>query len=396
MRFSSLVDRLDSSGGTAWDIHNAARQAESLGEDVILLSVGDPDFATPDPIVERAIAALRAGDTHYTAIPGKAALRTAIADLLRRRTGVETESANVMVVAGAQNGLFATALALCEIGDEVIVIEPMYLTYEATIAVAGATLVRIPASAEDGFRPRVVDLDAAVTSRTRAIFIANPNNPTGTVMTEAELRQVADVAQRHDLWVVVDEVYDSLVFEGVHLGFRALPGMAERTVAIGSLSKSHAMTGWRIGWLVGPGAFISHVERLALNMLYGLPGFIQEAALTALQDYDTTTDTMRTIYGRRLALVSRHLADVPGLGVLRPEAGMFCLVDVRGTGLSSYDFAWGLYRQTGVSLLDAAAFGPATQGFVRLAFAASEERLSEACDRIARYASSLVLSSPNY
>ena len=389
MRFSSLVDRLDVPGGTAWDIHNAARQAEARGDDVILLSVGDPDFATPETIVERAVAALRGGDTHYTAIPGKATLRTAIADLLHRRTGVDTEPDDVMVVAGAQNGLFATALALCETGDEVIVIEPMYLTYEATIAASGATLVRIPSSAEDGFRPRVAAIAAAVTSRTRAIFIANPNNPTGTVMTEAELQQVADAAHRHDLWVVVDEVYDSLVFDGVHLGFRALPGMAERTVAIGSLSKSHAMTGWRVGWLVGPRALVSHVERLALNMLYGLPGFIQEAALTALQDYDATTESMRTIYGRRLALVSQRLADAPGLSVLRPEAGMFCLIDVRGTGLSSYDFAWGLFRRTGVSLLDAAAFGPATQGFVRLAFAASEGRLAEACDRITGYARGL-------
>ena len=389
MRFSSLVDRLDAPGGGAWDIHTAARQTEARGEDVILLSVGDPDFATPEPIVERAVAALRGGDTHYTAIPGKAALRTAIAHLLQRRTGVPTQDENVMVVAGAQNGLFAAALTLCETGDEVVVIEPMYLTYEATIAGSGATLVRIPASAEDGFRPRVADLESAVTARTRAIFMANPNNPTGTVMTEAELRQVAVVARRHDLWVVVDEVYDSLVFDGVHLGFRALPGMAERTVAIGSLSKSHAMTGWRVGWLVGPRALVDHVERLALNMLYGLPGFIQEAALTALEDYDSTTETMRTIYGRRYALVASRLAEAPGLNVLRPEAGMFCLVDVRGTGLSSYDFAWGLFRQTGVSLLDAAAFGPATQGFVRLAFAASEDRLTEACDRMIGYARSL-------
>ena len=188
----------------------------------------------------------------------------------------------------------------------------MYLTYEATIAASGATLVRIPASAEDGFRPRVEDIEAAVTSRTRAIFMANPNNPTGTVMTEAELMRVADVVRRRDLWVVVDEVYDSLVFDGVHRGFRALPGMDERTVAIGSLSKSHAMTGWRVGWLVGPKTMVDHVERLALNMLYGLPGFIQEAALTALEDYDATTETMRTIYGRRLALVSQRSGRSPG------------------------------------------------------------------------------------
>jgi len=386
MRFSSLVDRLDAPGGAAWDIHQAARQAEARGEDVILLSVGDPDFATPAPIVERAVAALRAGDTHYTAIPGRPALRAAVADLQRRRTGVPTEPDNVMMVAGAQNGLFTTALSLFEAGDEVLVIEPSYATYEATFAASGARLVRVPAAAADGFRPAVEALAAAVTPRTRAILLANPNNPTGVVMTDRELAVVAEVATRNDLWVVADEVYEGLVFDRQHCSIRTLPGMAERSVTIGSLSKSHAMTGWRIGWVLGPAELIRHMDRLALNMLYGLPGFIQEAAVAALDQYDDTTRSMRDSYRGRVDLVSDGLADTPGLTVLRPEAGMFALLDVRGTGLGSKDFAWGLFRRTGVSLVDAAAFGPATAGFVRLALAASEERLGEACRRIAGHA----------
>ena len=386
MRFSSLVDRLDAPGAAAWHIHHEARLAQARGEDVILLSVGDPDFDTPAPIVERAVEALRAGDTHYTHIPGRPALRAAIAALRERRTGAPTAPENVMTVAGAQNGLFSVALALLDPGDEVLVLEPIYATYEATMAAAGACVVRVPASPDDGFRPALGALAEAVTPRTRAILMADPNNPTGVVMTEAEVEAVAAVARRHDLWVVADEVYESLVYDGAHRSIRALPGMAERTAAIGSLSKSHAMTGWRTGWVVGPDALVRHLDRLGLNMLYGQPGFIQEAAIAAIADYDAVTATMRDAYRARADRVAEALAGLPGVAVLRPASGMFALLDVRGTGTTSTDFAWGLFRSTGVSLVDAAAFGPATAGFVRLALAAPEPRLAEACRRIAGHA----------
>ncbi|WP_237479046.1 pyridoxal phosphate-dependent aminotransferase [Lichenibacterium dinghuense] len=389
MRFSSLVDRLDAPGGAAWHIHHEARLAQARGEDVILLSVGDPDFDTPAPVVERAVEALRAGDTHYTYIPGRPALREAVAGVQRRRTGAPTGPANVMTVAGAQNGLFAVMLSLLDPGDEVLVMEPIYATYEATVAAAGASVVRVSASPDDGFRPAVGALAGLVTPRTRAILMANPNNPSGVVMTGDELEAVAAVARRHDLWVVADEVYESLVFEGEHRSIRALPGMAERTATIGSLSKSHAMTGWRTGWVVGPEDLIRHLDRLGLNMLYGQPGFIQEAAIVALGDYDATTAVMREAYRARVDAVAEGLAGVPGLVLLRPASGMFALIDVRGTGLGSTDFAWGLFRATGVSLVDAAAFGPATSGFVRLAMAAPADRLAEGCRRIAGYARSL-------
>ncbi len=389
MRYSSLVDRLDAPGGSAWDIHHAARLAEARGEDVILLSVGDPDFDTPAPIVDSAVAALRAGDTHYTPIPGRQALRDAVARIQARRSSTPTTADNVMMVAGAQNGLFAAALCLLDVGDEILVLEPIYATYEATMAAAGARVVRVNASPDDGFRPAVGALEAAVTSRTRAILLANPNNPTGVVMTEAEMATVAEVALRHDLWVVADEVYESLVFAGRHRPFRSLPGLSDRSVTIGSLSKSHAMTGWRIGWAVGPEPLVRHMDRLGLNMLYGLPGFIQAAALTALERYDETAGAMRDAYLARVDLAAAALDGLPGIAMLRPASGMFALLDIRRTGLTSTEFAWGLFRAAGVSLVDAAAFGPATAGFVRIALAAPEDRLREAFRRIAAYAGEL-------
>ncbi|WP_444437685.1 aminotransferase class I/II-fold pyridoxal phosphate-dependent enzyme [Pseudomonas sp. A6] len=394
MRYSSLVDRMVGPGAAAWDIHYAAVAAQRAGEDAIVLSVGDPDFATPAFITDAAVASLQAGDTHYSDVAGRPELRQAIADLYRRRFDLQVGADSVIVLAGAQNALFAAALCLLEGGDEVIVFDPVYVTYEATLKATGAKLVAVSTPADNGFRLDAAALEAAITPRTRAIFFANPNNPTGVVMRPDELRAIAAVAERHDLWVVVDEVYEALTFEQPHQSFAALPGMATRTLSLGSLSKSHAMTGWRAGWIVAEPKLVGHIENLALNMLYGLPGFVQEAALAAVRRHDEVAAGMREVYRRRRDLVLRQLARSPRLKVLSPEAGMFVMVDVRGTGLSSLDFAWQLFRARGVSVLDAAAFGPQADGFVRLSFTLADETLAEACERILAFVESLPAASP--
>ncbi|MBD9574607.1 aminotransferase class I/II-fold pyridoxal phosphate-dependent enzyme [Pseudomonas sp. PDM23] len=389
MRYSSLVDRMVGPGVAAWDIHYAAIAAQRAGRDVIVLSVGDPDFATPDFITDAAVSALRDGDTHYSDVAGKPALRQAIAALHERRFGQKAGPENVIVVAGAQNGLFAAAMCLLEKGDEVITFDPVYVTYEATLKATGAVLVGVPTRPENGFRPLATDIATAITPRTKAIFLANPSNPTGVVLDRDELLAIAALAEAHDLWVVVDEVYEGLTFEREHQSFAALPGMAERTLSIGSLSKSHAMTGWRAGWIVANPTLVGHLENLALNMFYGLPGFVQEAALAAVERHDEVVTTMREIYCRRRDLVVAALSDCPRVKVLSPEAGMFVMVDVRDTGLSSLDFSWQLFHATGVSVLDAAAFGPQAMGFVRLSFGLSDESMAEACARIIRFVESL-------
>lgn len=390
MHYSSRVERIAGEGVAAWDIHRAAWEAKRAGRDVIILSVGDPDFATPEPIVARAVAALEAGDTHYTDVPGRPELRAAIAAEHVRRTGQAVTGENVIVVAGAQNGLFSVSQCLFEPGDEVVVLEPMYLTYEATIGAAGARIVTAAQPASNGLRPDPALIARAVTPRTRAIMFANPSNPTGVAMTREELEAIAAIAKENNLWVIVDEVYSSLVFEREHVSLASLPGMGERTITIESLSKSHAMTGWRIGWVVGPKALIDHIDNLSLAMLYGLPGFIQEAAIVAVKESPAITAQMRDIYRRRRDLVASALAGLDGVRCLTPEAGMFCLLDVRGTGLSALDYAWSLFRETGVSVLDAAPFGPSASGFVRVSFTIDEAQLAEACDRIVGFTQRLM------
>ncbi|AXF17063.1 pyridoxal phosphate-dependent aminotransferase [Paraburkholderia caledonica] len=391
MKYSSRVEGLQGRRTSAWEIHRVAQQAAANGDDVIVLSVGDPDFATPAPIVERAIEALRGGDTHYSAVSGRDPLRAAIAEEQARMTGCTVGAANVILTAGAQNGVFATSLCLLEAGDEVIVPEPMYLTYEACVRAAGATLVPVPVDPARAFHLDCDALERAVTPRTKAIFFATPCNPTGVVMPRADLERIARLACEHDLWVLSDEVYADLTFEREHVSIMSLPGMAERTVTLGSLSKSHAMAGWRVGWAIGPTQLIEHMGRLALAMLYGLPGFIQQAALTALQEKSRIVAQMRDIYRRRRDVVFERLSRVPRLRCLLPEAGMFMMVDVSGTGLDTVDFTWQLFRAQGVSVLDASAFGETANGFVRLGFVVDEARLAEACERIAAFVAALPL-----
>ena len=389
MKLSSLVTRIGGSRVDAWQIHAQANAAAARGEDVIVLSVGDPEFAAPQAVIERAAAALRAGDTHYTTIIGRVPLRERIAARHQAGSGQVVDMRHVVVTSGAQNALFVASLCLCEAGDEVLVPEPLYLTYEATVRASGASLVPVPVRPETGFRLDLDALRAAVTPRTRAIFLATPCNPTGVAMGRDELQAIATLAVAHDLWVVSDEVYASLVFDGEHVGIAGLDGMTERTVTVSSLSKSHAMAGFRLGWAVAPADLARHMGNLLLCMTYGAPGFVQEAACQALDDSDAVTGEIRTLYRRRRDLVCGLLADVPGLRCPAPQAGMFVMLDVRATGLPSSEVAWGLFRQAGVSVLDAQAFGPSAEGFLRMGLVVDDERLAEACRRIRRYMASL-------
>ena len=382
MKFSSLTDRVKGGAADAWDLHYAARQARERGEDVIVLSVGDPDFATPDGIVERAYQAIRNGDTHYTSIAGHRELREAIAARHYALSGQQVDADQVITTSGAQNALFSSALCLLDHGDEAIVLQPMYVTYEATVQAPGATLVPVVLDAANGFRLRREALQAAVSERTRAIFYASPSNPTGIALNQQELDYIAEVAQRHDLWVVADEVYGDFVFDGEFHPAASHPDLVDRLVTIGSLSKSYAMSGWRVGWAIAPPQMIANMDKLALCMLYGLPGFIQQAAHHALENCAADRDRMRDIYRQRLQRMHGAFAAMPGLAPLMPEAGMFMLVDVRGSGLAVPEFTQRLYDSAGVSVLDATAFGASAAGHVRVSATVGDDELDDAIGRI--------------
>jgi octopine/nopaline transport system ATP-binding protein len=384
VRFSALTQRIAGDGADAWLTHYEAVAARARGEDVIVLSVGDPDLETPAPVIERAIAQLRGGDTHYVPAAGRPALRAAIAHAHAARCGQPVTAANVVYLAGAQNALFAASLLLAGPGDEVMTFDPMYPTYPATLEASGAQLVRAPAGR--GFRPDLKALAGLITARTRALFWASPNNPSGVVLDEGELEVIGELARRHDLWLVIDEVYAGLAPEG------RVPSLAarlpERVVTLGSLSKSHAMTGWRAGWLVGPEELARRAEFLAMCMMFGLPGFVQEAAITALAGAAQAEARIREFCRTRQARFARGLRGIAGLRLIEPQAGMFVLLDVTGLGLSGAQFARDLYASERVSVRDGATFGRATAGCVRACFAVDEASLDAACKRIRRFCES--------
>jgi aspartate/methionine/tyrosine aminotransferase len=256
----------------------------------------------------------------------------------------------------------------------------MYPTYAATIEVSGAHMVRVRQPAERGFRPDLQQLASLIGPRTRAIFLASPNNPTGVILNDAELDGIGALAKRHSLWVVADEVYAGLAPQGRQPSLASR--LPEQVVSLGSLSKSHAMTGWRCGWLIGPRSFVQHAESLAMCMLFGLPGFIQDAALVALAAAAQSERQMRELCSSRRDFLLSALVDVPGLRLCAPQAGMFMLVDVRGTGQTGREFMRALYETERVSVMDGGAFGRETEGFVRISFATDEATLLEACRRI--------------
>jgi arginine:pyruvate transaminase len=390
MKFSSLTDRVKGGAADVWDLHYLAKQAKESGEDVIVLSVGDPDFDTPERVIDRAARAMHDGDTHYTSILGHKELRDAIAARHRKLSGQAVDADQVITTSGAQNALFACSLCLLDVGDEAIVLQPMYVTYEATIQAPGATLVPVLLDAEQGFRLDRDSLLNAVTERTRAIFFASPSNPTGVALNLEELELIAEVARQHDLWVVADEVYADFVYDDEFQHISSLPDMAERVVSIGSLSKSYAMSGWRVGWAIAPPQMIANMEKLALCMLYGLPGFIQQAGAEALSHCKDDLQRMRDLYRQRRDLLYAEFSAIPGLEPLLPEAGMFMMVNVLGSGLSTPDFTRALYQATGVSVLDATAFGANAEGYVRVSFTVPDAELREACRRIKTFMEGLV------
>lgn len=390
MRYAKLTQRIAGDGAAAWDIHYRALAMQAEGKDVLLLSVGDPDFDTPAPIVEAAIDSLRAGHTHYADVRGKLALRQAIADRHRQRSGQPVSADQVTVLAGAQCALFCVAQCVLDPGDEVIVAEPMYVTYEAVFGACGVTVVPVPVKPENGFRVCPQDVAARITPRTRALALNSPHNPSGASLPRSTWEALAELCVAHDLWLISDEVYSELLYEGEHVSPGSLPGMAERTATLNSLSKSHAMTGWRVGWVVGSPELATHLENLALCMLYGSPDFIQDAAVVALNQPLPALEAMRDAYRQRRDLVCEQLAGCPGVKALKPDGGMFVMVDIRETGLSAQAFADRLLDREGVSVLAGEAFGPSAAGHIRLGLVVGAEALAEACQRIARCAGELM------
>ena len=389
MRFAERVAQIGGQGASAWAVHFAALELRRSGRDVILLTVGDPDQAPPEAVIEATVQSLSRHRTGYAPITGYPELRSAISQRVSQRSGRPCTADNVVVVAGAQAGVYCAIQCLAGPGDEVIVPEPVYATYEGVIAAAGARMVNVPLRPENGFHPDIDSLARAITPHTRVLWINTPHNPTGAVMTHAEMEAVAALCRRHNLALLSDEVYEDLAYLRPHVSAWSLPDMAERTIVVSSLSKSHAMAGFRLGWIVAPRTMTGHLFHLLVCMLYGGPPFIQDGALVALCQELPEASALHATYRERASFLSRRLSEAPRCRVTAPEGGMFILLDIRETALSARDFAHSLLQQEAVAILPCDGFGPSAAGQLRVSLTAPEDRLDAAATRIVRFARGL-------
>jgi aminotransferase len=355
-------------------------------DDVISLGVGEPDFDTPREIVEAGVESLREGRTHYTSNFGTIELRRALAEHLQRRYGVTYDPATeILITVGASEAVDLALRATCDPGDEVILHEPSYVAYVPAIVFAGGTVVPVATNFDDDFAldPRAVE--AAITPRTKALFLGYPANPTGAVLDDDVQDELARIARAHDLLVYSDEIYDRLAYGTYrHRAFSSLPGMWERTILMGGFSKAYAMTGWRVGWVCAPAPILEGIVKVHQYGIMSAPTVAQDAALVALRDGDAAVEAMVAEYDRRRRLLVDGLNRL-GLPTFEPRGAFYAFPDITSTGLTSDEFTEQLLREEQVAAVPGNAFGPSGEGHVRMCYATSYEKLEEALVRLARF-----------
>ncbi len=388
MRLSNTITTITGGGSDGWDLFIKARKMISEGHDITELTIGEHDIKTDTRILEAMHAAALGGATGYAMVPGIDDLRNAVATRLTARTGVPTTLDNVLITAGGQAALFAAFRAALDEGDTALYINPYYATYPGTIRSVGGVPKAVTAEADNGFLPTFEALDAAAAGA-KALLINSPNNPTGAVYGRDTLKAIAAVAKKHDLIVISDEVYDTQVWEGEHISIRSLEGMSERTFVVGSMSKSHAMTGSRVGWLVGPDEAMGHVLNLLTNTNYGVAGFTQRAALFALGLGEAFESEIGAPFQRRRALAQKALEGQNAIRLSQPSGAMYLMLDIRATGLSGDDFADRLLMERHIAVMPGESFGDAAAGHVRIAMTIPDALFEAAIKEIAAFAANL-------
>ena len=382
-RFARRVTSIAPSPTVA--VSDRARQLQAAGHDVVDLGGGDPDFPTPAHIVAAAADAMEAGDTHYVASPGIPELRRAIVEKLRRENGLTYSVDEIIVTPGGKPAIFAAIMTLIDRGDEVLILDPGWVSYAPEVVIAEGVPVGVPLSAGDNFAITEERLRPYITPRTRALILCTPNNPTGRVATEEELATVARLAQEHNFYVLSDEIYEKLVYDGaVHRSIAALPGMWERTLTLNGFSKAYAMTGWRLGFLAAPQPIVKQILKVHSHSVTCAASFSQRGAIVALNGPQDFIGEMVTAYDRRRHLVTDGLNAIPGVRCTLPQGAFYALADIRGTGLTSTECAELLITEGGVAVTPGNAFGAAGEGFIRLSYATSDELLQRSLAQMSK------------
>jgi aminotransferase len=354
-------------------------------QDVISLGIGEPDFLTPSAISEAGIQSIKRGDTHYTSNAGLLELRRALSRHLEKKYQVSYDpNTELILTVGVSEALYLAFSAVLEVGDEVIIPTPCFVSYQAEVILAGGVPVEVPSKLENDFNPDPAAIEAAITPRTKVLLIGYPNNPTGGVATRESLLKIAEIAEKHDLLVISDEIYDRLVYGFTHVCFAGLPGMHKRTLLLGGFSKDYAMTGWRIGYAAGPADLIRGLTRIHQYTVMSAPTMSQVAALEALEHGESAVLEMVAEYDRRRKLIVKGLNNL-GLKTFEPHGAFYAFPQISVTGMDEDSFAERLLQEEKVAVVPGSAFGLGGEGFVRCSYATSYEKIVEALRRIERF-----------
>jgi len=354
-------------------------------DDVISLGIGEPDFVTPDPIIRAGIRALEAGHTHYTSNSGTPQLRRAIVAYLERLYGIGyNPDTEILVTVGVSEALYLVMNAVLNPGDEVIIPQPSFVSYAPEVTFAGGVPVIVETYVEHDFQVTGADVEAAVTPQTKAILIGYPNNPTGAVMSRERLLEIAAVAEKYDLLVISDEIYDRLVYGVEHVHFAMLPGMRGRTIVLSGFSKSHAMTGWRLGYAAAPAALIAAMRKIHQYTIMSAPTVAQFAVANSLTEADEEVEKMRVEYDRRRRLIVEGF-NAMGLSCFEPRGAFYAFPNVSASGMDEQTFAETLLKEEQVAVIPGTAFGACGAGFVRACYATAYEQIEQALERIHRF-----------
>jgi len=368
---------------SAFEVAARARALEAEGRSIVHLEIGEPDFDTPANVRAAAKQALDEGATHYAPFPGIPTLREAIAADATARKGFRVTPDRVFVTVGGKGVMLYAILGIVDPGDEVIVPDPGYPIYESLVRFVGGTPVAIPIRMANDFRLDVDELASLITPRTRMLVVNSPANPTGGVLTRTDLERIAELAIRHDLAVLADEIYSRILYDGTeHVSIASLPGMAERTIVLDGFSKTYAMTGWRLGYAIVPPTLVQTYSQLIINTISCAPTFAQLGAVEALTGPQADVDAMVVEFRARRDLVVDGLNAIAGVSCLRPTGAFYAFPDIAGTGLTGADLAERLLHDAGVCVLAGTAFGGVGTDHIRISYANSRKNLSLALDRI--------------
>jgi len=383
--FSAMSARLEGDDSPVWAVHDQALVRQAEGENIYLLSVGDPDLATQATTIGAAIDGLEKGRTHYAPGRGELGLRQIITDIESRTSGKPCDPDEIVIYPGATNAIYSVLACLLDAGDDIVVMEPMYIGYEGIFRALALNKVSVALDVEAGFSFNLARVKETIAPSTKLVFINTPGNPAGNIISAVDLEELACYCLERNIWVVCDEVYSMITFDGAHVSLRKAAQSLDNVVIVDGMSKSHAMTGWRLGWTVSPKVVADRLLAFTSSTIFGCCQFVQDAAAHALENDEEYINGVREEYRQRRNYVCERVAGIPGLSCNLPDAGMFIMIHVDLADTNGLEFAQRLLVEEGVSVLPGAGFGECTSDYVRVSLAQPINILRPAFDRIERY-----------